>query len=383
MPALECSCISSRGLSVVQSVCYRFLRMNKCSGHVAVAMPCSTFTSANPHTRCRHMVDRLFHSFSLKPQDLSVASVHIKDVENTRRKLETLVASGSDSLQVVSDFDRTMSKYRHNDHLTPTCHGIFEMDPELTEGAKTTLTNLRNKYYPVEVDPYLSDAAKIPQMLEWWRLSHDTIVSCGLHRDALAKTVRDCGVVLRDKLQDFTELLYKHQIPVLIFSAGLGDVIELLLENFSMCTENVRVVSNFMEFNEEGLLVGFKDPIIHSFNKTAASIISGDRARIASQRPCVLLLGDSTGDIHMADGATVDDPNGISGTVLRIGFLNESIETNLEKYKTIYDIVLVNDETFTVPLAVMQTILQCHLVYANGGSIPISNDDNDVDRSEH
>ncbi|KAA3674002.1 5'-nucleotidase, partial [Paragonimus westermani] len=326
--------------------------------------------------------------------DSKAASVHIKDIENTRRKLETLVASGSNSLQVVSDFDRTMSKYRHDDHLTPTCHGIpldwlslvsgiFEMDPELTESAKTTLTNLRNKYYPVEVDPHLSDAAKIPQMLDWWRLSHNTIVSCGLHRDALSKTVRDCGVVLRDKLQDFTNLLHKHKIPVLIFSAGLGDVIELLLENFSMCTENVRVVSNFMEFNEEGVLVGFKDPIIHSFNKTAASIVNGDRARVASQRPCVLLLGDSTGDIHMADGATVDDPKGISGTVLRIGFLNESIETNLEKYKMIYDIVLVNDETFTVPLAVMQTILQCHLVYTNGGGVPISNSDSDVDRSGH
>ncbi|VDO97601.1 unnamed protein product [Schistosoma margrebowiei] len=62
-----------------------------------------------------------------------------------------------------------------------------------------------------------------------------------------------------------------------------------------------------------GKLTGFSSPIIHVFNKTAGSITNN---RIP-KRPNVLLLGDSTGDVHMADGQL--------GTVLRIGFLNESI----------------------------------------------------------
>lgn len=73
--------------------------------------------------------------------------------------------------------------------------------------------------------------------------------------------------------------------------------------------------------------MGFEEPIIHTFNKTAASIpefgIAGGAA--TPRRTCVLLLGDSTGDVHMADGATVDDPEGVCGTVLRIGFLNDQV----------------------------------------------------------
>lgn len=71
----------------------------------------------------------------------------------------------------------------------------------------------------------------------------------------------------------------------------------------------------------QGKLTGFSSPIIHVFNKTAGSITNN---RIP-KRPNVLLLGDSTGDVHMADGATIDDPTGQLGTVLRIGFLNESV----------------------------------------------------------
>ncbi|KER26334.1 hypothetical protein T265_14019, partial [Opisthorchis viverrini] len=142
-------------------------------------------------------------------------------------------------------------------------------------------------------------------------------------------------------------------------------------------TSGIVVVAG--DLNAQGLLVGFTDPIIHSFNKTAASIANGDYARLSSQRPCVLLLGDSTGDVHMADGATVDDPTGISGTVLRIGFLNEAVEANLEKYKTLYDIVLVNDDTFAVPLAVMKSILQCHQAVADGIAAPTTNNTDDIE----
>ncbi|CAL8108302.1 unnamed protein product [Calicophoron daubneyi] len=297
------------------------------------------------------------------------AKAYIRDVEETQRKLERLVEGGNQLLQVVSDFDRTMSKYRHNGSLIPTCHGIFEMDPELTEEAKIKLKRLTEKYYPVEVDPNLSEAEKIPSMLDWWDLSHKTMVDCKLHRDALARTVKECGVVLREGVPDFTRLLHENDIPVLIFSAGIGNVIELLLQYFSLYTRNMQVVSNFMEFDGDGLLVGFSDPVIHSFNKNASSITNGHYARISSTRSCVLLLGDSTGDVHMADGATADDPAGVSGTVLRIGFLNESVESNLERYKSLYDIVLVDDDTFAVPIAIAQCVLKCPRTFANDNPI--------------
>ncbi len=38
---------------------------------------------------------------------------------------------------------------------------------------------------------------------------------------------------------------------MLVFSAGLGNIIELVLEKFGVCHDNIRVVSNFMDFNDE------------------------------------------------------------------------------------------------------------------------------------
>ncbi|VDP60310.1 unnamed protein product [Schistosoma curassoni] len=176
-------------------------------------------------------------------RNINSATVYIKNIKTVQQKLEILTTSGKDKLEIITDFDRTLSKYCHDGELVPTSYGIFESDPELTETAKSMLISLRNKYYPIELDTNLTENEKTPYMLEWWELAH------------------------------------------------------------------------------EGKLTGFSSPIIHVFNKTAGSITNN---RIP-KRPNVLLLGDSTGDVHMADGATIDDPTGQLGTVLRIGFLNESV----------------------------------------------------------
>ncbi|VDP77959.1 unnamed protein product [Echinostoma caproni] len=246
---------------------------------------------------------------------------------------------------------------------------------------------------------------KIPHMLTWCSLTQKIMVQCHLHRSALTKTVRECSLVLRDGVKDFADLLHENKIPLLIFSAGLGDVIRLLLQRFTMYTDNVRVISNLMRFDEDiwffhlltsnfiisviiysvdksttspqGVLTAFEEPVIHTFNKTAASIVtlgSGD-GKTSLERPCVLLLGDSTGDVHMADGTTVGDPDGNQGIVLRIGFLNDRVDEQLEKYKLLYDIVLVNEDTFQIPLTVIRSMLRYWKSDTENGQIQSSDGD--------
>ncbi|KAK4473739.1 hypothetical protein MN116_002617 [Schistosoma mekongi] len=287
-------------------------------------------------------------------RNINSATVFIKNKKVVQKKLEILATCGNDKLEIVTDFDRTLSKHRHkNGELAPTCYSIFESDPELTETTKSMLVSQRAKYYPIEVDCNLTESEKVPYMLEWWGLAHDAIVECGIHRSTLEKTVKECHLELRDNVDIFFQLLSDYHIPVLVFSAGLGDVIELFLRFANVYHSNMRVISNFMQFDDNDKLTGFSSPIIHTFNKTARSIINNGLPK----RPNILLLGDSTGDVHMADGATVDDPTGQLGTVLRIGFLNDLVEENLETYQSLYDIVLVNDDTFNIPFKIIQSIL--------------------------
>ncbi|VEL33276.1 unnamed protein product [Protopolystoma xenopodis] len=220
------------------------------------------------------------------------------------------------------------------------------------------LTKLTERYQPIEHNQSILNSEKIPIMQEWWDLSHKCMIEAGLHRDKLSQTVESSLIVLRDRVPEFLSILNHREVPVLIFSAGLGNVIELILERFKICHPNIRIVSNFMDFNQEGVLSGFQEPLIHSYNKNAASISNTDFfTTMLMRRQSVLLLGDSIGDIHMADGLfhnhidlncstsnynslengmsflragwwsedSKRTPSCTSHTVLRIGFLNHSV----------------------------------------------------------
>lgn len=44
-------------------------------------------------------------------------------------------------------------------------------------------------------------------------------------------------------------MLHKYNVPLLLFSAGIGDVIEEVIRQQLKITDNMRIVSNYMEFN--------------------------------------------------------------------------------------------------------------------------------------
>ncbi|VDN12230.1 unnamed protein product [Dibothriocephalus latus] len=297
--------------------------------------------------------------------------LHIKNPDVVKRKLTRIIALGKNNLQVISDFDWTLSKFYHNGERYPSCHGIFEQSPDLTPESQKQVNHtrssklnhfqqlriLRQAYRPVEIDPTVPVYLKIPLMWEWWGLAHKMIATSNIHKDTLKATVNQCNLALRDYVGDFIVQLHRQNIPMLIFSAGIGNVIELLLERFHLRFDNVRVFSNFMDFNAEGLLVGFEEPVVHTFNKTISSISDSDYVNnVLSKRSSIILLGDSPADPSMADGIPREGVDS-DVNILKIGYLNDNIGDLLDTYRNIYDIVLVEDETFKIPLEVLNCIV--------------------------
>jgi hypothetical protein len=45
--------------------------------------------------------------------------------------------------------------------------------------------------------------------------------------------------------------LHKHGVPLLILSAGVGDIIVETIKQRAVLHDNIKVVSNFMDFNEQ------------------------------------------------------------------------------------------------------------------------------------
>lgn len=152
-------------------------------------------------------------------------------------------------------------------------------------------------------------------------------------------------MLLRDGYEQFFDRLHKHSVPVFIFSAGLGDVLEEIIRQAGVYHPNVKVVSNFMDFDDnvsprplpfgerrrtrrltfdllpdsQGVIRGFKGELIHVYNKHDGALRNTEYFKQLKEYSNIILMGDSLGDLSMADGAPSVE------NILRIGFLNDKV----------------------------------------------------------
>lgn len=52
-------------------------------------------------------------------------------------------------------------------------------------------------------------------------------------------------ICYRDRSKELFDILEKNNVPVLVFSAGLGDTVEAALQHFNLLHDNVKVSSYY------------------------------------------------------------------------------------------------------------------------------------------
>ena len=88
------------------------------------------------------------------------------------------------------------------------------------------------------------------------------------YRSMIVQSVAEASTIPREGSDRVLSTLAKHKVPTLVFSAGIGDVIEeFFIQHWGPLPDSLHVISNRMRFDESGKLVGFSDPLIHVFNK--------------------------------------------------------------------------------------------------------------------
>lgn len=132
-------------------------------------------------------------------------------------------------------------------------------------------------------------------------------------------------IFCRDNAIQTFKTLHEQNIPVLIFSAGLGDILEIIMKQNNISYPNIKVISNYMEFDATtGKICGFKMPLIHILNKNETVLAKNNNYFMdLTHRENALLLGDNLGDSNMCAGMKK------SGSVLKIGFLNEKVRNKI------------------------------------------------------
>lgn len=276
--------------------------------------------------------------------------VKIRDSEAVEKKLNALISGGVDKFQVFSDFDFTISRLWLDDASKgPSSHGVVER--ALPTEFAVKCKNIFNTYYPEEINPNLSIEEKTPKMIEWWTATHSTLVASSfVSKDTLGDICGHSGIVVRDGFDAFAKALVDDKVPLLVFSAGIADVLEGVLDALGLAHPNQTVIGNRMQFDSKGRLIGFQEPLIHVFNKNDALKQHLDYFESQKSRANAILMGDSLGDLRMVEG--VDSVT----NCLTIGFLNTKVEEMMETYMDSYDIVLVDDRTMDLANKILRLV---------------------------
>lgn len=98
----------------------------------------------------------------------------MKDPLRVEKLLNEIVKGGPNELQVVTDFDFTLTKQKKDDG--EPCHSSFGMLEDcqaLPESFLSKSKELYNRFRPLEICPNLSQEKKRELMIDWWILSEE------------------------------------------------------------------------------------------------------------------------------------------------------------------------------------------------------------------
>ncbi|MDO8524113.1 MAG: hypothetical protein Q7R99_00610 [bacterium] len=245
---------------------------------------------------------------------------------------------GASALHILADFDRTLTKVLVNGKKVGSLLTVLREGDILPQEYREKSRGLFEYYHPLEIDSSLTKEEKKRLMEEWWDKMFNLMIDFGFSKIHLQKII-DIGLVqFREGALEFFSILNKNNIPLVVMSAsGVGEAVKLVFEEAGQISDNIHIISNAFEWDEQGLAVRPKLPIIHSLNKD--EILIKDFPEIfgkVKNRKNVILLGDNVEDIAMVEGFEYDN-------LIKIGFLNENIEENLGVYKKNFDAIITND----------------------------------------
>ncbi|GLV37298.1 cytosolic 5'-nucleotidase IIIB [Carabus blaptoides fortunei] len=283
--------------------------------------------------------------------ELNAKHVHIKNKDEVINKINLLITGGKDSLQVVSDYDMTLTKQHENGKQHVTSFGMIHKCRSMSKEYYQKEQKLYREYRPIEIDPYMPNEEKVKHMEHWWRKSEDLLKGISLPVEEFDEVAKIYNPALRDGTADMISDLYKENVPVLVFSAGLGDSVVAVLKHNQVLHPNVKVISNYLDRDENNKILGYRGNMITVLNKNEQVLKGTEYYDLVQNRGNVILMGDHVGDAGMAEGV----PH--RNTVLKIGFLYDSVDVCLPEYLDAFDIVLIDDQTMDVPRALIKLIV--------------------------
>lgn len=163
----------------------------------------------------------------------------------------------------------------------------------------------------------------------------DLLHEKNLDNEIIKEAVKGTNLQLRDGAKEFLKRMKEMNIPVIIISCSLKNIIKEYLE-FNDCNySNIYIYSNY--YDEKGK---HEKDIYQVTPCTKNQIIFSKELKDKIEtKEYVLLLGDVIDDVNMVKKDQIEK-------TITVGFLDKKIEQNLESYKSSFDIVLTDNASF-------------------------------------
>lgn len=232
---------------------------------------------------------------------------------------------------IIIDFDKTITDMKSQDSWDASSH-------MLGDNCKKEMKKLYEYYAPIELNYNLNFKQKEQRMIEWYTKCMNLYYKYDMTNEKMQKSIDASNLLFRSGAKEFISKANVENIPIIILSAGIGNVIEKFLIDNNCCSNNIFIVSNFIRFDNKGKMKPFKNcEIIHSLNKTMVGHLPKEILEKVQKRKYKILVGDLCEDEKMVDEIEWE-------STLKIGIINTKIEENLKTYQSRFDIVLTDED---------------------------------------
>ncbi|MBE6140057.1 MAG: hypothetical protein E7172_00735 [Firmicutes bacterium] len=229
---------------------------------------------------------------------------------------------------ILSDFDRTLTTSD-----SPSSWDVLSTIGKFSSYYHQEVEKLHQKYRPIELDESLAINIKMNAMEKWWQSHIDLLIAQKFHKSDLKK-INHNHLKLRNGVKEFLTKIAQLDIPIIIVSAGIGNVIESFFKKNNCFFKNMHIVSNYIKF-ENNLAIGLENKMIHSLNKNNIDF------PFNINHKNIILFGDIISDIKMI-------PEDKQKNALKIAFIDSKNIENLTYFLNEYDIVGVDEDFNTL-----------------------------------
>ncbi len=259
----------------------------------------------------------------MKDKLLNFNKFLVKNKKAVIKKITSFQKEGKEKIHIVLDFDKTLVRGKDE------------------KGEKITVWDVMEKFVPREqqlesFEKYkkyrafeLKQKLFVSQAIEWWGWNLDLFN--GLKGSRIEEAA--CLLQTRPFVREFFNICQKRNIPTIIISASIKNVIDAWCRN-----EKIRptmVLSTELSISNKKISGWERSTLIHSLNKKEKG--HKEIKKIKTVRPKTILIGDSLDDIPMVEG---------SSNVIRIAIYdpkNGSDNSELKEFVRRFDLVFIGD----------------------------------------